>query len=132
MCGTLFFVHFCAVVLHDYNVKRLETSWLHFLWRKCRTCSCSLFTAAYLSSLATASARQCNTCYGRDGTIASRSIDTERGSAAFVLTRKQKATARPSGSFQQGGPGFRILLTFTLFVQPLAQVLVSTGPISLK
>ena len=44
-----FFCHFCAVVLHDYNVKRLETSWLHFLWRKCRTCSCSLFTAAYFS-----------------------------------------------------------------------------------
>ena len=62
-----------------------------------------------------------------DGTIASRSIDTERGSAALVLTRKQKAIARPFVSFQQGGPGFqvRILLTFavtaavTLFVQPL-------------
>ena len=25
-----FFVHFCAVVLHDY-VKRPETSWLHVL-----------------------------------------------------------------------------------------------------
>ena len=83
------------------------------------------------SSLATASARQCNTCDGRDGTIASRSINTERGSAALVLTRKQKAIARPSVSFQQGGPGFRILLTFILFVQPLAKVLVSTGPICL-
>ena len=82
------------------------------------------------SSLATASARQCNTCNGRDGTIASRSINTERGSAALVLTRKQKAIARPSVSFQQSGPaaGFqvRILLTFavtaavTLFDQPLA------------
>ena len=66
--------------------------------------------------------------YGRDGTIASRSIDTERGSAALVLARKQKAIARPSVSFQPGSPGFqvRILLTFavsadvTLFVQPLA------------
>ena len=38
-----FFVHFFAVVLHDYNVKLPETSWLHVLWRKCRTCSCSLF-----------------------------------------------------------------------------------------
>ena len=71
------------------------------------------------SSLATASARQCNTCYGRDGTIASSSINAERGSAALVLTRKQKAIARLSVSFQQGGSGFRILLTFTLFVQPL-------------
>ena len=38
-----FFVHFLAVVLHDYNVKLPETSWLHVLWRKCRTCSCSFF-----------------------------------------------------------------------------------------
>ena len=36
-----FLVHFFAVVLHDYNVKLPETSWLHVLWRKCRTCSCS-------------------------------------------------------------------------------------------
>ena len=34
-----FFVHFFAVVLHDYNVKLPET----FLWRKCRTRSPSLF-----------------------------------------------------------------------------------------
>ena len=38
-----FFAHFFAVVLHDYNVKLPEASWLHVLWRKCRTCSCSLF-----------------------------------------------------------------------------------------
>ena len=37
------FVHFFAVVLHEYNVKLPETSWLHVLWRKCRTCSCSFF-----------------------------------------------------------------------------------------
>ena len=34
-----FFVHFFAVVLHDYNVKLPKT----FLWRKCRTCSRSHF-----------------------------------------------------------------------------------------
>ena len=47
-----FFVHFFAVVLHDYNVKRPETSWLHVLWRKCRVCSWSLsliFTLAAAS-----------------------------------------------------------------------------------
>ena len=38
-----FFVHFFALVLHDYNVKLPEASWLHVLWRKCRPCSCSLF-----------------------------------------------------------------------------------------
>ena len=37
------FVYFFAVVLHDYNVKLPEASWLHVLGRKCRTCSCSLF-----------------------------------------------------------------------------------------
>ena len=37
-----FLVHFFAAVLHDY-VKRPETFWLHVIWRKCRTCSCSLF-----------------------------------------------------------------------------------------
>ena len=37
------FVHFFAVVLHHYNLKLSETSWLHVLWRKCRTCRCSLF-----------------------------------------------------------------------------------------
>ena len=38
-----FFVHFFSVVLQDYNVKLPENSWLHVFWRKCRTCSCSLF-----------------------------------------------------------------------------------------
>ena len=37
-----FFVHFFAVVLHDYNVKLPETSYVHVLWKKC-TCSRSLF-----------------------------------------------------------------------------------------
>ena len=41
------------------------------------------------SSLVTACARECITCYGRDGTTASRSIDTEGESAALILTRKQ-------------------------------------------
>ena len=37
------FVHFFAVVLHDYKVTLPETSWLHVLWRKCRTFSFSFF-----------------------------------------------------------------------------------------
>ena len=37
------FVHFITVVLHDHNVKLPETSQLHVLWRKCRTCCFSLF-----------------------------------------------------------------------------------------
>ena len=44
-----FFVHFFATVLHHYNVKLPETSYLHVLWRKCRSCLTSLlfFTAAH-------------------------------------------------------------------------------------
>ena len=38
-----FFVHFFAVFLHDYNVKLPETSQLHVVQRKCRTCSCHFF-----------------------------------------------------------------------------------------
>ena len=69
------------------------------------------------SSLVTTSARQCITCYGRDGTIASRSINTEGGSAALALTRKQKVIARPSvNSFQQGVPGFQVRILLTLAV----------------
>ena len=64
----------------------------------------------------TASARECITCYGRDGTTASRSIDTEGGSAALILTRKQWAFARPSVSFQQVGPGFQVRILLTLAV----------------
>ena len=40
------------------------------------------------SSLATASARQCSTCYGRDGTIASRSINRENNIEALVIFKK--------------------------------------------
>ena len=71
------------------------------------------------SSLATKSAQQCNTCYGRDGTTPSRSINTDRGSAALVLTRKQKAIVWPSVSFQQGSPGFK----FEFFKRSLSQLL---------
>ena len=52
------FVHFFDVVLHDCNVKLPETSWLHVLYRKCRTCSCSLFcfsTPAHFFTLVAAS-----------------------------------------------------------------------------
>ena len=40
------------------------------------------------SSLATTSVRQCSTCYGRDGTIASRSINRENNIEAFVIFKK--------------------------------------------
>ena len=41
--STLFWYISLPVVLHDHNVKLQETSQLHVLWRKFRTCCCSLF-----------------------------------------------------------------------------------------
>ena len=72
------------------------------------------------SSLGTMFAQQCSTCCGRDGTIASRSIDTDRRFAALVLTRKQKAIAGPSVSFQQGSPGFQVRILLTSLSQLLS------------
>ena len=37
------FLYISLPLFHDYNVKLPETSYLHVLWRKCRTCSRSLF-----------------------------------------------------------------------------------------
>ena len=56
-CSALlfFFAHFFAVVLQDCNVKRQETSWLHVIWRKCRTCSCFTFSLPLIFSLVAAS-----------------------------------------------------------------------------
>ena len=45
ICFVHFFASRFAVVFHDYNVKLLETSWLHVFWRKCRTCSRSLLVS---------------------------------------------------------------------------------------
>ena len=41
-CSTRFCTFF-AVVLHDYNVKLLETCWLPIIWRKYCTCTCAMF-----------------------------------------------------------------------------------------
>ena len=47
------FLHFFAVVLHDYNVKLPETSWLPVKWRKCCTCTCSMFFLFFTSLMFT-------------------------------------------------------------------------------
>ena len=44
-----FFVHFLVVVLHDYNLTLSETSWLHVLRKKGRTCSFSLSLTSHFS-----------------------------------------------------------------------------------
>ena len=44
-----FFVHFLVVVLYDYNLTLSETSWLHVLLKKGRTCSFSLSLTSHFS-----------------------------------------------------------------------------------
>ena len=44
---------FFAVVLHDYNVKLPETSWLPVKWRKSCTCTCSMFFLFFTSLMFT-------------------------------------------------------------------------------
>ena len=46
-----FFCTFPCRCFARYNLKLPETSCLHVLWRKCRTCSCSLFFHCRLYSL---------------------------------------------------------------------------------
>ena len=56
------------------------------------------------SSLATASAQQCNTCYRRDGTIASRSINRENNIEALAIFKKiQIALGSPNTYEFYGG-----------------------------
>ena len=123
----------CHRLICRLHALLLLARWLHKTLCNCTIITCSsantvdLYASIWLqtirfntrreySSLTTTSARQCSTCYGRDGTIASRSIDTEWWSPVLVLARKQKAIMRPSISFQRGGLGFqlRILLTFAV------------------
>ena len=47
------FVHFFAVVFHDYNVKLPETSQLPVIWRKCCTCTCSMLFLFFTSLIFT-------------------------------------------------------------------------------
>ena len=49
--GHFFFVHFFAVVLHNYNVKLQKLLKLHVLRRKCCSCSRSLFFSLPLITL---------------------------------------------------------------------------------
>ena len=93
-CSTRFLYISVAVVLHDYNAKLSETLCWYFLSFS-STCSTKIdsvdlfwlhadFTCVTRTSKKAVSSR--------DGTtIASRSINTERGSAALVLTLKQEA-----------------------------------------
>ena len=84
---------------------RLLGRWLHKTHRNCTiiarssTNTVDLYASIWpqtarintrreYSSLATASARQWITCHGRDGTIASRSIDRENNIEALVIFKK--------------------------------------------
>ena len=91
-----FFVHFFAVILHDYNVKLPETLCWYFLFFSF-SCSTKIDSEELLwldADFKCVTRTSKNVVSPRDDTIASLSINTEGGSAALVLTPKQEAIAR--------------------------------------
>ena len=115
----------CHRLICRLHALLLLARWLHKTLCNCTIIACSstntvgLYASIWLqtirfnmpreySSLATTSARQCSTCYGRDGTIASRSIDTERWSRVSFgqKTKGDRATVR---KFSTGRPWFSSL-----------------------
>ena len=59
-CSTLSLYISLPFFLHNYNVKLPETSSLHVLWRKCRTCTRSLFFTAARFHLVLVAASICH------------------------------------------------------------------------
>ena len=109
-----FFVHFFAVVLHDYNVKLPETFQLHVLWRKCRTCSCSLFfsTAAHFH------------LGGRQRFSFSQSPPLQnchvvipvKMSSLFFISRSSSLSLFFSSGFSGLSPTFSFSMSFSFFI----------------
>ena len=95
----------CHQLICGSRVLLLLARWLHKTHRNYTITACSSINTVdlYASiwpqttkfnsrreywSLATASAQQCSTCYGRDGTVASRSINWENNIEALVSFKK--------------------------------------------
>ena len=106
-----FFVHFFAVVLHYYNVKLPET----FSWRKCRTCSRSLFffTAAhFLLALVAASISHFVTAATKFSCCSSN----KKMSPLFFISRSRSLSPFFSLSFAGLPPTFSFSLSFSCSV----------------
>ena len=102
-----FFVHFFAVVLHDYNVKLPKT----FLWRKCRARSRSLFfTAAhFLLALVAASISHFVTAATKFSCCSSN----KKMSPLFFISRSRSLSPFFSLSFAGLPPTFSFSLSFS-------------------
>ena len=104
-----FFVHFFAVVLHDYNVKLPETSWLHVLWRKCRACSCSFFSLPLIFTLVGASISYFPTAATKFSCCSSN----KKMSPLFFISRSRSLSPFFSLSFAGLPPTFSFSLSFS-------------------
>ena len=106
-----FFVHFFAVVLHDYNVKLPETSQFHVLWRKCRTCSRSLFFTAAHFHLALVAASSSH--FVTAATKFSCCSSNKKMSPLFFISRSRSLSPFFSLSFAGLPPTFSFSLCFS-------------------
>ena len=109
-----FLVHFFAVVLHDYNVKLPETSQLHVLWRKCRTCSRSLFFTAAHFHLALVAASISH--FVTAATKFSCCSSNKKMSPLFFISRSRSLSPFFSLSFAGLPPTFSFSLSFSCFI----------------
>ena len=101
-----FFVLFFAVVLHDYTVKRPKT----FLWRKCRTCSRSLFFTATHFLLALVAATISH--FVTTATKFSCCSSNKKNSPLFFISRSRSLSPFFSLSFA----GLPLFLFFSVFL----------------
>ena len=108
---TFFCTFLCPVVLHDYNVKLPETSWLHVLWRKCRTCSRSLFFTAAHFHLALVAASISH--FVTAATKFSCCSSNKKMSPLFFISRSRSLSPFFSLSFAGLPPTFSFSLSFS-------------------
>ena len=105
-----FFVHFLAVVLHDYNADLPET----FLWRKCRTCSRSLFFTAAHFHLALVAA--CISHFVTGATKFSHCSSNKKCLLCFFISRSRSLSRFLALSFASLPPTLSFSLSFSCSV----------------
>ena len=102
-CSTLFSVNFFVVVLHDQNVKLQETSWLHVLWRKCRTLIFNLVSASISHFLTAATNFSCCS-------------SSKKCLLSFFLSRSSSLSPFFSLNFAGLSPPFSFSLSFSFSI----------------
>ena len=105
------FLHFFAVVLHDYNVKLPETTQLHVLLRECRTCSRSLFFHCRSFSPCIGGRQHFSFCHRRYKIV--MLFFQQKMSPMFFVSRSRSLPPFFSLSFAGLPPTFSVSLSFS-------------------